>query len=98
MLVNLKTTYDEALSEFSPGRLLLYLSLKSEFERRRVQVIEFYTNADANQLAWGTEDRWITNVMMFRSGTVARAYEVAQRIRRSRLRRTGAAIQPGAGG
>jgi len=97
MLVNLKTTYDEELSEFSPGRLLLYLSLKSEFERRRVKVIEFYTNADANQLAWGTEDRWITNVMMFRSGVVARAYQVAQGFRRGRLRPKGAPIVPGAG-
>lgn len=66
-LVLLKTTYEESQSIFSPGRLLLYFLLQEEFSRKVVHDVEFYTNADRDQLAWATHDRWISHYLMFRN-------------------------------
>lgn len=74
MLVLLKTTYDEIYSNFSPGRLLLYLLLQREFSLKRVRLIEFYTNADNDQLTWATQQRIINHFTIFRNTLAKNAY------------------------
>lgn len=81
MLVLLKTTYDEQYSNFSPGRLLLYSLLGQEFDRGRVNVVEFYTNADSNQLGWATQQRAIDNFILFRNGAVKALYCLFRMVR-----------------
>jgi CelD/BcsL family acetyltransferase involved in cellulose biosynthesis len=70
MLVILKTTYDEALSDYAPGRLLLQMLLKSEFESGRNRVVEFYTNATKETLEWASDSRFIAHVSLYRSALV----------------------------
>jgi hypothetical protein len=48
MVITLKTTYDEAFSKYSPGRLLDCLTLRHEFEQGRFSKVEFCTNAGLN--------------------------------------------------
>ncbi|MBA4152676.1 MAG: hypothetical protein C0509_08945 [Acinetobacter sp.] len=76
MLVLLKTTYDESQASFSPGRLLLHALLEKEFAEKRVGEIEFYTNADSEQLAWATHERWINHYLLFRNRMVRMVYQV----------------------
>jgi len=81
-LVMLKTTYDESLNRFAPGRLLLKQVIDCAFERYPGGTIEFYTNADANQLAWATGHRWISHVSFFRNAAAKRFFETARGARR----------------
>lgn len=81
MLVALKTTYDESLSPFAPGRLLLQDLLSFEFESKRAQSIEFYTNATPDQLAWSTASRSIRHTNIFRNRVVGAAYSALKRYR-----------------
>lgn len=74
MLILLKTTHDESQSALSPGRLLLYLLLEDQFLRKQVKRVEFYTNADINELAWATHDRWINHNLLFRNKYVQIVY------------------------
>lgn len=72
ILITLKTTYDETLSEYAPGRLLLYLLIEREFALKRVQHIEFYTNATPDQLSWSSGRRNIEHLTIYRSANVRR--------------------------
>ena len=65
MLIGLKTTYDEALAVYSPGRLVHYLLLEREYAAQRFQVLEYYTNASAETLRWGTGQRVITHHRLY---------------------------------
>lgn len=65
-LVMLKTTYDEELSKFAPGRLLLRHLLRHEFGLGRYRRIEFYTNANQDLLAWASGQRWIDHLSLYR--------------------------------
>lgn len=67
MLIIVKTTYDEQLAVYAPGRLLLYLLIEREFTLKRVQTIEFYTNATIDQIGWCTGQRDIKHLMLYRS-------------------------------
>jgi CelD/BcsL family acetyltransferase involved in cellulose biosynthesis len=67
MLVILKTTYNEKLRAYAPGRLLLYKLLDSEFEAGRHHVIEFYTNATKETLEWANESRVLSHVSLYRN-------------------------------
>jgi hypothetical protein len=75
MLILLKTTHDESQSSFSPGRLLLYLLLEDQFLTKWVKKVEFYTNADINELAWATHDRWINHYLLFRNKHIRLIYK-----------------------
>lgn len=66
MYVMLKTCYDETLSDFSPGRLLLRSVIEHAFADQPGGVIEFYTDADHNQLEWATGQRWIRHRTLYR--------------------------------
>ncbi len=67
MFVILKTTYDEKYQQYAPGRLLLHAALRDLFDSGAGRVVEFYTNATSEQLAWATDDREICNLRFFRS-------------------------------
>ncbi|MDR2837670.1 MAG: GNAT family N-acetyltransferase [Azonexus sp.] len=67
MLVIVKTAYDETLSRFAPGRLLLYRLLEREVARQPQRVVEFYTNATRDQAEWATFSSAIHTIQLFRS-------------------------------
>lgn len=76
MLILLKTAHDPNHACYSPGRLLLYLLLKQEFALKRVKTVEFYTNADVNELAWAEGQRWIKHHMLLRNKLLRYGYQV----------------------
>ena len=78
MIVILKTTYDEALDKYAPGRLLLREVIQSAFLTHPGNVIEFYTDASADQLSWSTGQRWIRHINFPRSRMVGKLYQVAR--------------------
>lgn len=77
----LKTTYDEALSKFAPGRLLLHAYLEHAFAEKRNKAVEFYTNATQDQLAWATGQRHIRHVMYFRATPLARLRDIYENLK-----------------
>lgn len=78
MIVILKTTYDESYRRYAVGRLLLHAVLREMFERHPGAVVEFYTNATEEQLAWATDERPIANVRVYRSALERWAFERAR--------------------
>lgn len=80
MLILLKTTHNEKQSSFAPGRILLSLLLEDQFTKKQVKKIEFYTNADINELAWATHDRWINHYLLFRNKLTRSAYKIIKKI------------------
>ncbi|MES2263024.1 MAG: GNAT family N-acetyltransferase [Pseudomonadota bacterium] len=66
MQVMLKTSYDESFATYSPGRLLLFSVIEHAFAGEDHQAIEFYTDADPNQLEWATGRRWIAHETLYR--------------------------------
>lgn len=82
MLVLLKTTYDEHLAMFSPGQLMLHALLEREFAEKRVQLIDCYTNVHVEQMAWATDDRWISHYMLFRNEIIKIIYNIFNKLRR----------------
>lgn len=79
--IMLKTTYDENLARFAPGRLHLRDTLQYIFRENQHNSVEFYTNATQDQLAWATGQRHISHVMIFRTALYARAYDLYHTIR-----------------
>lgn len=73
MLIVLKTTYDESLAQFAPGRVLLHMLLEREFRARQVSRVEFYTNANADSIGWSTTTRDIYHVAHYRFAPMRRA-------------------------
>jgi CelD/BcsL family acetyltransferase involved in cellulose biosynthesis len=66
MVIGLKTTYDETITTYSPGRLLHYLVLQRLFLEQRHRGLEYYTNATPDTLRWGTSQRAITHHRFYR--------------------------------
>jgi len=75
LTIILKTSYDESLAKFAPGRLLLKSYIEHAFAEKRVGAVEFYTDATPDQLAWATGRRHISHVMFFRSAYQARMHD-----------------------
>ncbi|MBX9604878.1 MAG: GNAT family N-acetyltransferase [Gammaproteobacteria bacterium] len=80
-LVMLKTTFDENYNHFAPGRLLLYLSLEAIFANPEVRSVEFYTNAQKEQLPWADSTREISSLSLYRHKTVYRCVTLAKALR-----------------
>lgn len=81
MLITLKTTHEESLGPYWPGRMLDYLQLEQVFASGRHRVVEWYTNATAETLRWGTAQRTIGHHRLYR---FAWMLPLAQRVRRVR--------------
>ena len=82
MLIILKTTYDETLAKYAPGRLLLHALLEQAFSESHVKTIEFYTNANQDQIGWSTDQRTIQHVTFFRNLLLKKAYLVRGKLYR----------------
>ncbi|MCZ6504076.1 MAG: GNAT family N-acetyltransferase [Gammaproteobacteria bacterium] len=67
MLITLKTTYNEAFREYSPGKILDYLILQQEFELGRFSKVEFCTNAGPELMRWGNRTRSISHLTVYRN-------------------------------
>lgn len=97
MLVALKTTYDEELSRYAPGRLLQYSFLELEFERSTHKVVEFYTNATKETLEWASSSRSIYHVSLYRPGLKGAAVRTAQQFKAKVIPAPDAVAEPVAG-
>lgn len=83
LFVILKTTYDETLSRFAPGRILLYRLINEQLDHQSGKTIEFYTNATRDQTEWATFECTIQNIQIFRNDAYAALFtllKVVQRI------------------
>jgi len=78
MTVILKTTYDETLARYAPGRLLLAEALRAMADRGEGHAVEFYTDASADQLAWATDSRSIYDMRLYREGLIGAAAHAVQ--------------------
>lgn len=65
-IIMLKTAFDESLREWAPGRLLLARVIQHSFTNWPGETVEFYTNATADQLSWGVQQRHIVHVSIRR--------------------------------
>jgi CelD/BcsL family acetyltransferase involved in cellulose biosynthesis len=80
-LIMLKTTYDEALKDWAPGRILLARVVEHAFQNWPGGLLEFYTNATPDQLSWGVDQRTIMHVSVRRSRALDRFLHAAQSLR-----------------
>lgn len=83
MTVFLKTTYDEALSQLAPGRIMLHHVIQERLTNQPEQSIEFYTNATRDQKEWSTFGCTIQNIQIFRSDRIANCFDVLKAIKNS---------------
>lgn len=88
MLIILKTTYDESLARFAPGRIQLYRIIQEQMTEQPEKTIEFYTNATRDQIEWSSFRCVIQNVHLIRNDSCAAAYSVLKVLLR-RLRSAG---------
>ncbi|HEU6455342.1 MAG TPA: GNAT family N-acetyltransferase, partial [Roseateles sp.] len=87
MAVMLKTAFDERFERLAPGRILLLRTLEDLFARAPEGVVEFYTNAEADLLAWSTSQRWINHVSLYSHRALPAIYGLLRRSARARLGR-----------
>lgn len=83
MAVMLKTAFDEGFERLAPGRILLLRTLEDLFKRAPGAVVEFYTNADPDLLAWSTSQRWIQHISLYRHRGMPSFYGLLRRGARS---------------
>lgn len=67
MVIILKTTYDENLIHYAPGRQLLKAVIQHLYASYPGKIIEFYTDASPDNLVWATDQRWIKNISIYRN-------------------------------
>ena len=77
--IMLKTAFAEQFERLAPGRILLLRTLEDLFTRAPGSVIEFYTNADSDLLAWSTSQRWIHHVSLYRHRGLPAVYGLLRR-------------------
>lgn len=82
MVVILKTTYDESYSKYAPGRLLLKEVIRDVSNRLPGRIIEFYTDADSDQLSWSTDQRWINHVTVSKNAASGQLRNAARSLRK----------------
>jgi CelD/BcsL family acetyltransferase involved in cellulose biosynthesis len=87
MAVMLKTAFHEQFERFAPGRILLLRTLEDLFRRAPGGVVEFYTNAESDLLAWSTSQRWINHVSVYRHKGLPALFSLLRRTTRGWLRR-----------
>jgi CelD/BcsL family acetyltransferase involved in cellulose biosynthesis len=74
MVVMVKTTYAEAFARFAPGRLLLRHAVEHLFTLCPGSLIELYTNASVDQLAWATGQREIRHISFYTDSFTAHLF------------------------
>jgi len=83
----LKTAFQEQFERYAPGRILLLRTLEDLFTRAPGGCVEFYTNAEADLLAWSTSQRWINHVSVYRHRGLPTLYGMLRRGSRGWRRR-----------
>jgi len=81
MQVMLKTTFDEEYARYAPGRLQMYMVLRKIFDQQKIKVIEFYTNANNDQLQWKSESRQTYHLTWYRFHFLKRIAEIKRTIK-----------------
>lgn len=76
MFIILKTAYNKDMAQFAPGRLLLQEVIADAYRRLPGGMLEFYTNATADQLEWATHSRTIVHQTIYRNGALSLARQV----------------------
>lgn len=94
MLVILKTSYDESLARYAPGRLLLRAVIEDAFATHPGGSLEFYTDASIDQLEWAGASRWIEHLTLFRNRAADVAYHAIKACRGPRRIRARRAEEP----
>jgi CelD/BcsL family acetyltransferase involved in cellulose biosynthesis len=79
--VILKTSYDEALAAFAPGRVLLKHVLQWAAATVPDSLVEFYTDASQDQLTWATDWRAIYNLRIYARNATAAALTLGHGLR-----------------
>jgi len=87
MLVMIKTTYNESFAKYAPGRLLLREVIKQLFTDYPGKHIEFYTDANSDQLDWANQTRWIIHRSFFRNQSIATLNTTLQCSRRALIQK-----------
>ena len=80
MIIVMKTTYDEEVAKYSPGRLLDYFMLQNVLSETGAKKIENYTNASANDQKWFPRVREMYDVTFYRSALVKQAAKFKQKL------------------
>lgn len=83
MMIVLKTTYREQFSDYSPGRLIDYLSLEELMLSSDHNVIEMYTRATSSDLSWGTDKRVIIDAEVFRYQWIKLLASIVRKLRKA---------------
>ena len=83
MMIILKTTYDEALRQYAPSRMLLYEVIQYAFANKAGGTLEFYTDATTDQLSWATGHRWVKHLTVYRSEFAAHTIKAGKYFRQS---------------
>lgn len=83
MLVNLKTTYDENLKQFSPGFLMKEALLRNVFDQQKWHVLEFYGRVMDWHLKWINRTRTLYHVNCFRNRWFLNGRNTAKRFLKS---------------
>ncbi len=83
LFIILKTTYNEGLARFAPGRLLLQRVIQDQLESQRGKTIEFYTNATPEQVNWSTFTCTIQNIQIFRNEFFAAFFSILKVVQRN---------------
>lgn len=81
MAIILKTTYDEGYKQYAPGRLQLRDVIKAMCISHPDKTLEFYNDANPDQLAWASGQRWITHWSFYKNKFSADLYSVISAVR-----------------
>lgn len=82
MIIVMKTTYDESMSKYSPGRLLDYFMLQNILKESNPKKMENYTNASANDQKWFPRVREMYDVTVYRSPSVKQIACLKQKLKK----------------
>jgi hypothetical protein len=82
MAIILKTTHEESFRQYAPGRLLLRNVIKAMCHRHPDKTLEFYTDANPDQLVWATGQRWITHWSFYKNRFLADLFSVVSAARK----------------
>lgn len=74
ILVMIKTAFDERYKRYAAGRLLLYDVLQHFYEKQVFSVVDFYTNANDDQMEWATTSRSMVHSSIYSSGPAKWAF------------------------
>lgn len=92
MLIILKTTFDEEFKSFALGRLLLKQILHTLFDNNSIKVVDFYTNASAEQLEWATNTRSIYNGTVYAKNIAGKTLQLLTKLKQKLKKKTVAEV------